>query len=213
MSTAKAPTRKASRRSDVTGRAATKTDKARLQEMFERQVCEALWVPSDLSRDEICERMETAVAAVRSLRPRGLIEDMLAVQIVATHNAALDCFRRAALPGQSPHVWEMSLRQADRLMATCLRQLETFARLRGKDTTGVMLGNFLNIQPGGQAVVRMHTALPTEESAAPAEASALALEYHPVEPLDLRRSSAPEAPDGCIKPSPAPSDERISRRV
>jgi hypothetical protein len=183
--------------------------------MFERQVCEALWVPSDLSRDEICQRMETAVAAVQSLRPQGLTENILAVQIVAAHQAALDCFRRAALPGQSPHVWEMGLKQADRLMAACLRHLEAFARLRGQDSIGALLGNVLTLPPGAQAVVRMHATLPTEGSAAPAEAPALALEYHPVSPLDLRRSSASETEGGGIQRSPvrAPSGRRISRRV
>jgi hypothetical protein len=194
--------------------------------MFKRQVAEALWIPSDLSRDETLERMVSAVIAVESLKPEGIMERMLAVQIVATHNAALDCLRRAALPGQSPQVWEMSLRQGDRLMATCLRQIETFARLRGKDTTGLMLGNILNVQPGGQAVVQMQTELPAERSDARAGRSTSTLEHQPVEALDLGGASAPVAlderirrspasarGDARIKRTPASSNERIVRRV
>jgi hypothetical protein len=138
----------------------------------------------------------------------------------------LDCFRRAALPGQSPHVWEMSLRQGGKLMATCLRHMESLARLHDKDTAGVMLGNILNVQPGGQAVVQMQTELPAERSDAYVGRSTLALERQPVEALDLGRPSAPVASDerirrspvpvsqdARIRRSPVPSAQRIARRV
>lgn len=226
MSTATTRTRAAKTRSEATERGAAETDKASLQVMLDRQIAEALWVPSDLSPDEILERMKTAVAAVESLKPQGILEQMLAVQIVATHNAALDCFRRAALPGQSPHVWEMSLRQGGKLMAACLRHMESFARLRDKDTAGVMLGNILNVQPGGQAVVQMQAELPAERGDAHAGRSTLALGHQPVETLDLacpsapvvsderiRRSPVPLSQDAQIRRSPMSSDQRSARRV
>jgi hypothetical protein len=176
-------------------------DNASVQKMFDRQICEALWLPSDLSRNESLARLATAVAAVRSLKPEGTIEEMLAVQIVSTHSAAMDCFRRAAFPGQLTHVWELSLRQADRLMATCLRQIETLARLRGKGPTNINLGNFLNVQPGGQAVVSMQADLPP------------ALAHQPVEAPDLKQPLVPLASDECIKHPPVAvlQDEKIKR--
>jgi hypothetical protein len=195
------------------GNVTATTEAASLQDMFDRQVCEALWIPSDLSREEILERMTTAVAAVRSLKPQGIIEKMLAVQIVAAHNAALDCFRRAALPGQSPPVWEMSLRQSDRLMDRCRRHIESFVRLRGKDAAGLMLGNFLNVEPGGQAVVQMQSEVSAKRSNAPTDPPTLPLEHQPIEALDLRQSSTPVASDERIRrsPRPVPQDERIRR--
>jgi len=212
MGSARKPTRSAERRGGSKVRAVTRRGKAALQEMFDCQVCDALWIPSDLSRDETLRRMETAVAAVRSLEPRGILEKMLAVQIVASHNAAMDCLRRAALPGQHPQVWEASLKQADRLMAACQRQIEAFTRMRGKDTAGVVLGNILHVQPGGQALVQMQAAF-TEQGDAQADPSALALEHRPVETLDLGRSTAPAISDAQIGRSPmlAREDERIER--
>jgi hypothetical protein len=202
----------ATRPSDSKGTPAVRLDNVSLQKMFVEQISNALWLPTDLSNDEMLARMATAVAAVESLKPEGTEEKMLAVQIVANPNAALDCLRKAALPGQSPHVWEMSLKLADRLMKTYLQQMETLARLRGKGPANI-LGNFMNVQPGGQAVVQMNTAVPAERSAAEADGSALALEHHPVDLLNLERSSDCAVADRDLTPSPEPvsQDERSQR--
>jgi hypothetical protein len=93
-------------------------------------VCDALWLPGAAGEREISARAQAALEALRGIEPRNEREGMLAVQMVVTHSAAMDCFRRAAAPEEGPESREMDLRTAQKMMSLYLRQLEAFDKCR-----------------------------------------------------------------------------------
>jgi hypothetical protein len=66
------------------------------QRRLVQQVCDALWLPGAAGESEINTRAQAALEALRGIEPRNEREGMLAVQMVVTHSAAMDCLRRAA---------------------------------------------------------------------------------------------------------------------
>jgi hypothetical protein len=62
------------------------------------QVVKALWrEPYDF--DEQTQLMQAALAAMIGMKPRDELEGMLIGQLIATHHAAMECYRRAMLGG------------------------------------------------------------------------------------------------------------------
>jgi hypothetical protein len=140
---------------EIDRKAATGTDKHELQSALIRQISDAIPLPDHLLPFEQGTLKETAVAALEDICPRDIMEGMLAAQFVATHYVAMDCYKRAAAAGLRLDVWERYLRQAERLMSTGLRMVEALDRHRGKGAANVNVGNYLNVEAGGQAVVGM----------------------------------------------------------
>jgi hypothetical protein len=129
--------------------AATGVQSEDLQTRLIDQIVHALHLPSRLSREELGQRIKAAVAALEEIKPRDGVEGMLGVQMVATHEQALECFRRGAEAEQDPCLQEMHLRQADRLMMAYGRQMDALTRYRGKGTPTVNV-NYLKVEPGAQ---------------------------------------------------------------
>ena len=93
-----------------------------------------------------------AAAALVGIQPKGELEGMLAAQLIACHNAAMECYRRAMnsqLPARDYH-----LNQANKLSRTYSTLLETLNRHRGKDQQKVTVEH-VHVHAGGQAVVGM----------------------------------------------------------
>jgi hypothetical protein len=64
------------------------------------QVAQTLWLKN--SGDETRDRQYTAtVAGLVGIGPRDELEGMIAAQLLASHNAAMECYRRAMLDEQS----------------------------------------------------------------------------------------------------------------
>src|ERR671929_697903 len=63
------------------------------------QVVQGLWVANS-DQDERGRQMLAAVSAMLGVQPRGELEGMLGAQLIATHSAAMECFRRAMLKEQ-----------------------------------------------------------------------------------------------------------------
>jgi hypothetical protein len=57
---------------------------------------------------------------------------MLAVQMVAAHETAMDCFRRAQLPNQTFEGRRQNLGFANKLVLSCAVLVETRNKHRGK---------------------------------------------------------------------------------
>ena len=90
------------------------------------------------------------VAAIVGIKPVGELEGMLAGQLIACHNAAMECFRRAAnsqLPARDYH-----LNQANKLSRTYSTLLEALNRHRGKGQQKVTVEH-VHVHQGGQAIV------------------------------------------------------------
>ncbi len=140
-----------------TVKAATGTASEDLQMRLLDQVRDALWPHSPRSEQEVVSQTKAMLAALAGIRPQDEMEGMLAAQMVATHNVAMDCLRRATVPGQAFEARELNLRHAGKLLALHMRQVEVLDRHRGQGKQTVTV-NSVNVEPGGQAVVgHVHT--------------------------------------------------------
>jgi len=72
--------------------------------------------------------------------------------MVGTHEAALECLRRAALPNQTFEGRDMALKHAHKLMTLYTQQLATLNKHRGKGQQKVTVEH-VNVEAGGQAIV------------------------------------------------------------
>lgn len=93
-----------------------------------------------------------AVAMLDELEPQGGSQAMLAAQMVATHIAAMSCFSRAAIKGQTFEGRELNLKHATKLSGLYARQAETLAKLKRKGQQTVNVRH-VHVHDGGQAVV------------------------------------------------------------
>ena len=93
-----------------------------------------------------------AVYRLAGIAPRDAVEGMLAVQMVATHGAAMECFRRAHLTDQNAHGYQLCLSQANRLVRSFAALSEALDRHRGKGQQVVRVEH-VTVQAGGQAIV------------------------------------------------------------
>jgi hypothetical protein len=97
-------------------------------------------------------RDDASVYRLAGIAPRDAVEGMLAVQLVATHQAAMECFRRAHLPDQSGPGYQLCLGHANRLLRSFAALSEALDRHRGKGRQVVRVEH-VTVQAGGQAIV------------------------------------------------------------
>ena len=115
------------------------------------EIRSTLFLPDTLSDEQRFERIAVAVLKLNGIKPRGELEGMLAVQMVATHNAAIECMRRAMIPEQTLVGRDIQLRNGARLFSLFARQVETLDKHRGKGQQVTV--KYVNVESGGQAVV------------------------------------------------------------
>jgi len=110
------------------------------------------WRPpgEDAQGQEVRER--AAVYRLAGIAPQDAVEGMLAAQLVATHGAAMECFRRAHLPDQDGHGHQLCLGHATRLVRSFAALSEALDRHRGKGQQVVRVEH-VTVQAGGQAIV------------------------------------------------------------
>lgn len=117
-----------------------------------RELISTLWLPSGTSPDKAEPIIKAALAALEGIKPQDEIEGMLAVQMVATHKAAIECLRRAMLDDQTFEGREANLKHAAKLMTLYLQQIDGLNKHRGKGTQKVTV-EYVHVEAGGQAVV------------------------------------------------------------
>jgi len=142
--------RKAGR--DIEPAAATGTNAKPLQVHLAHEVVQTLRLPDGLGEDEKCRRVNSAIAMLKGIEPRGTLEGMLAAQMIATHSAAMDCLRRAIVEEQPFAVRAENLNQAMKLMSMYTRQVEVLDKRRGKGQQKVTVEH-VHVEAGGQAIV------------------------------------------------------------
>jgi hypothetical protein len=86
------------------------------------------------------------------LKPRDPIEGMAIGQLIACHNAAMECYRRAMISDQTFPGWRESLNQANKLSRTYVALLEALDRHRSKGQQRITVGH-VTVNAGGQAIV------------------------------------------------------------
>jgi hypothetical protein len=116
-----------------------------------RQVLGTLWIKNS---DEKTQKTQTGAAleALMGIAPRDELEGMMAAQLLAAHNAAMECYRRAMIPKQSFEGHRESLTQANKLSRTSTMMIEALNKHRGKGQQKVVVEH-VHVHAGAQAVV------------------------------------------------------------
>ena len=117
-----------------------------------RQTMNALWTPSWKTEDELKTEAQAAIDAMEGLAPRNEAEGMLAAQMVATHTAAMECYRRAMKEGQTFEGREANLKHAQRLTKAYMDQLAALDKHRGRGQQKITVEH-VTVEAGGQAIV------------------------------------------------------------
>jgi len=102
---------------------------------------------------EDVDTCEVAQKMLYGISPQDPLEGMMAVQMVALHNMAMDCARRASGSNQSFEGRDMNMRHAARLMNAFTHAVETLDKHRGKGQTITVKHQQVTVESGGQAVI------------------------------------------------------------
>lgn len=117
------------------------------------QAVQALWVKnSDVQERD--RQLSATVAGLAGIGPKDELEGMMAAQLIAAHNAAMECYRRAMIGEQTFEGRRENLSQANKLSRTWATLLEALNRHRGKGQQKVTVEH-VHVHSGGQAVVGM----------------------------------------------------------
>src|SRR3954451_21312886 len=117
------------------------------------QVAGAIFQGPKPDREMVGATQEAAFTAMRGIAPADPLKGMLAAQIVAVHEAAMEAFRRAALAEQTFAGREMALKYGAKLSRTYAALVETLGRHRGKGQPQVVRVERVTVEAGGQAIV------------------------------------------------------------
>ncbi|EHJ48868.1 hypothetical protein DFW101_2865 [Solidesulfovibrio carbinoliphilus subsp. oakridgensis] len=91
-------------------------------------------------------------ATMTGLAPQNELEGMLAAQMTACHNAAMECLRRACVKDQTFEGRKMNMTFADRFLRTFAVQVEALGKYRKGGQQKVVVEH-VHVYPGGQAIV------------------------------------------------------------
>jgi hypothetical protein len=149
-------------------------------------------------------QMHATIDALIGIGPRDELEGMLAAQMVALHNASMECLRRAMLGEQTFEGRRENLNQANKLSRTYATLLEALNRHRGKGQQKVTVEH-VHVHPGGQAIVgsvthqggggeRKDGDQPHAQALAHAPQPALRSQDPQPEPVPLARDAEREVP-------------------
>ena len=132
--------------------AITSSTDSRRALVLSQETLASLWSSKVLSDEQRRERGEAVVAALKAIAPMDELEGMLAGQMVATHSAAMDCFRRAMLESRTFEGREANLKHAEKLLTVYTRQMEALDKHRGKGQQKITVEH-VTVNEGGQAIV------------------------------------------------------------
>jgi hypothetical protein len=115
------------------------------------QAIHALWIKNS-DKEERDRQLSATVAALVGIGPKDELEGMMAAQLIAAHNAAMECYRRAMIGEQTFEGRRENLAQANKLSRTYAALIEALNRHRGKGQQKVTVEH-VHVHAGGQAVV------------------------------------------------------------
>ena len=160
------------------------------------QAVQSLWMKNS-SPEERDKQLSATVAALMGIGPKDELEGMMAAQLVAAHNAAMECYRRAMIGEQSFEGRRENLAQANKLSRTYATLVEALNRHRGKGQQKVTVEH-VHVHAGGQAIVGAVETGADVASGNQRHADARAITHAPVAPLwgeDQKRKPVPLAGD------------------
>jgi hypothetical protein len=115
------------------------------------QVDTCLWVEHSDSEQRV-RQFNAAITAMKGMKPGDELEGMLSAQLIAIHNATMECCRRAMLGNQTFEGRRENLNQANKLSRTYAALTEALDRHRGKGQQRITVEH-VNVHAGGQAIV------------------------------------------------------------
>ena len=115
------------------------------------QAMQTMW-DKNLDQKERNNLYLATLACLVGISPNDELEGMLASQLLACHNASMECYRRAMFGEQTFEGRRENLGQASRLSRTYAVLLEALNRHRGKGHQKVTVEH-VHVHEGGQAIV------------------------------------------------------------
>ncbi len=115
------------------------------------QVVSALW-SNNFDGENIKKQQYAMAYALIGIAPQSELEGMLAAQLIACHNASMECYRRAMIGEQTLQGRRENLNQANKLSRTYATLLESLNLHRGKGQQKVTVEH-VHVHEGGQAIV------------------------------------------------------------
>jgi hypothetical protein len=117
------------------------------------QVLQASWLKGRGNDEKtVIEAALATTEAMISVAPVNALEGMAAAQLIAAHEATMECYRRAMLSGQSFEGRQEVLNQANKLSRTWVTLLVALDKHRGKGQQKVTVEH-VHVYEGGQAIV------------------------------------------------------------
>ena len=101
---------------------------------------------------KMAELANNAMAILQGISPQDEIEGMLAVQMIAVHNMAMETMKRAMITGQTFAGTEANVNQATKMLRTFTAQMEALKRYRTGGQQKVTVEH-VHVNEGGQAIV------------------------------------------------------------
>jgi hypothetical protein len=159
------------------------------------QTIQTLWAKNS-NQEERGNQISATIAALIGIGPNDELEGMMAAQLVACHNASMECYRRAMIGEQTFEGRRENLTQANKLSRTYATLLEALNRHRGKGQQKVTVEH-VHVHEGGQAIVG-HVQAPGGGFQSKSKEQPHALGYAPGETLrseNTEREALPVASD------------------
>jgi hypothetical protein len=142
---------------------------------------------SDDSEKSTLAKIARAMELYEDMKPADGLEGMLAIQMVGTHHAAVECLRMAAVPKQTLAGRDMNLKHATKLMALYAQQVAALNKHRGKGQQKVTVEH-VHVAAGGQAIVGN---IEAGSRALSSTGNAAAIAHQPEVPLDVSAEKVP----------------------
>ena len=128
----------------------TGTERLDAADRFIAQAADALvWPKPKDAHDHLIR----ASAVIAEMAPQNATETMLAVQMIATNDAALLFLRRSTLDQQHSEAVDANVHRATRLMRVFTEQLEAMQKLKGTKCQQKVTVEHVHVHDGGQAIV------------------------------------------------------------
>jgi len=144
------------------------------------------------------------------MKPQDEFEGMIGAQLIACHNASMECYRRAMLPEQAFELRQGNLNQANKLSRTYSTLLESLNRHRGKGQQKVTVEH-IHVHEGGQAIVG-NVEAPGGGFTSKLKEQPHALGYAPGQTMPSANTSRELVPVACDEERPMPDARRdVSR--
>lgn len=124
----------------------------RAARMMVNQAANTVYRPAGRSAEEEKDASFDTLAQLLAFKPKDVLEGMLASQMVGTHNAAMECLRRAQLANQTPEGRDLNLKNGVKLMGLFTRQAEAFDKHRNRGQQRITVEH-VTVNAGGQAIV------------------------------------------------------------